>query len=119
MKTATSSEIDVHRLAAAIQAKRGAAGMRAASKEIGISAPTLSRIEQRRLPDLESFLRICRWLKMPPESFATVKKTLDKPDHLQEIEIHLRSDRTLPKETAEALSRMVRLAYDAVRRGNL
>ena len=35
--------------------------LRAAAKEIGISAATLSRIERGEKPDIDNFVKICIW----------------------------------------------------------
>lgn len=113
------AEIDLDKLAAAIRTKRGKTGLRAAAAEIGSSAPTLSRVEQGRLPDLDTFIRICRWLGQSPEVFSRDLSSDMKIDHLHEIEMHLRADRILPKETADALSKMVRLAFESAKRGRI
>lgn len=108
---------DSHRLAAMVIAKRGSRGLRAAASEIGgVSASTLSRIEQGKVPDLDTFLRLCRWLEVSPEEFtenppSTVAK--DSGQRVDVIAAHLRADRTLDRATARALERMVRLAYEA------
>ena len=52
--------VDTAKLSAMVRAKRGSMGLRAAAEEIGdISASTLSRIEQGRIPDLDTFFRLC------------------------------------------------------------
>lgn len=119
MQTSYCGEIDLDRLSAAIQAKRGRTGLRAAAADVGVSPPTLSRIENGRLPDIETYLKVCRWLNLSPQAFAINRSDSPRASHLQEIEMHLRADKTLPKETAEALSKMVRLAYEAVKNGRL
>lgn len=112
-----SQIVDHHRLAARIIAKRGKLGLRAAAAEIGgVSASTLSRIEAGKVPDLDTFLRICRWLGASPDEFTgdhlTQEVEVETP-RLEAIAAHLRADRTLDRATARALERMVRLAYDA------
>lgn len=108
---------DSHRLAAMVIAKRGGHGLRAAAAEIGgVSASTLSRVEQGKVPDLDTFLRLCRWLGVSPDEFtdtppATAGETVGR--RVDIIAAHLRADRTLDRTTARALERMVRLAYDA------
>ena len=96
-----------------IRSKRGANGLRETAIEIGdISASTLSRIEQGKLPDIDSFLKICKWLNVTPDFFTTKDKNLDKePNKLNEIISFFRADKTLHKDTAEALIKMIDLAY--------
>jgi len=114
-----ASMINLKQFAADIRTKRGSAGLRAAAVEIGTTAPTLSRIEQGNVPDLDTFIRICKWLKKSPEDYSTNKAILrgkvgsqtDTTPKL--IEAHLRADQTLPEKTIEAISRLVELAYAA------
>src|SRR5574340_1826182 len=112
-----STQVKVRELGALLRAKRGPRGLREVSGEIGnVSASTLSRVEQGKLPDLDTFMLLCRWLKVSPDQFmkggsadkgATVAKSTT-PDL---ITVHLRTDRTLDPETAEALTKLIQLAY--------
>lgn len=47
--------------------------VRQAAHEIGISAATFSRIQNGALPDIETFGKACKWLKIPMESFFISK----------------------------------------------
>lgn len=50
--------------------KRGMRGVRAVASEIGVSHMTYYRIEQcGRIPDLETFIRICKWLEESLDNF--------------------------------------------------
>jgi transcriptional regulator with XRE-family HTH domain len=49
-------------------------GVREFAKRIGISAPTLSRIENGRTPDINTYLKLCQWLKANPATFTQIKK---------------------------------------------
>ncbi len=44
-------------------------GLREFAKEIGISAPTLSRIERGNIPDIETYFSICFWMKRSTNQF--------------------------------------------------
>ncbi len=128
-----TTRLAVNKLAGAIKAKREKRGLREAAEEIGdVSASTLSRIEQGKAPDLETFLRLCDWLQMPPEAFiesddpgADDNFGMDGPSPspsmstLQVIEVHLRADRELDPESADALANMVRAAYHAIKLGKI
>jgi transcriptional regulator with XRE-family HTH domain len=122
-------EVDIHQLATLVRDKRGARGLREVAKEITenfgeVSASTLSRVEQGKIPDLDVYMRICRWLGASPSQFAIYNSdvtsgvansvTLTTP---QRIEAHLRADRELKPEQAAALSEMMRLAYEALAQG--
>ena len=115
------SGIDLEKLAAHVRTKRGDRGLRAIAEEIeGVSASTLSRIEQGNLPDLPTFIRICAWLGASPDdfiesNFALKRKTeanseLRLPDA---VEAQLRQDRVLPSASVDAISEMIRVAYRA------
>jgi transcriptional regulator with XRE-family HTH domain len=65
-----SKKIDTVKLSNMIKAKRGDKGLRDVSKKIGISAPTLSRIEQGKVPDVETFIRLCEWLGVSADNFT-------------------------------------------------
>ena len=121
-----NEEIDIHKLAILVLAKRGRRGLRETAKEIGdVSVSTLSRVEQGKIPDLGTFLRLCRWLGVSPEQFMGEgmkgdTRTPAPTASTQEIIVaHLRADRTLDPHTADALSTMIRLAYEAAIQGKL
>ena len=127
------TRLAIEKLAASIKAKRGKVGLRATAEEIGkISASTLSRIEQGKMPDLDTFIRVCDWLEVTPEQFfetdgeaETIQDKAQWPvlsptmSTTEAIEVHLRADRELDPETAEALANMVRAAYNAIKVGKL
>ena len=52
-------------LAKRIKDKRGKIGLREIAKEIGVSLATISRIEKGKLPDVDTFIKICQWLETP------------------------------------------------------
>ena len=117
-----SSEIDIRELARMIQAKRGKRGLRAVAQEIGdVSASTLSRVEQGKIPDLDTFIKLCKWLDVSADHFTEnqVGSDSDKEPTLGVVAAHLRADRTLDPQTAEALVTMIEMAYNAVDRGQI
>lgn len=68
----TPSQVNLAKLSATLRTKRGDKGLRAVAEEIGgVSASTLSRIEQGNVPDLDTFMKICRWLGVPPDEFGS------------------------------------------------
>jgi transcriptional regulator with XRE-family HTH domain len=117
----TDPSIDLEKLAAQLRTKRGDRGLRVIAEEIGgVSASTLSRIEQGGAPDLPTFIRVCAWLGMSPDEFVeTVSglkrntETNSKPNLPQAIEAQLRQDRVLSTTTVDAISEMIRIAYQA------
>lgn len=118
---AKSNEIDLTKLAALVAKMRNGRPLRDVAEEIGgVSAPTLSRIQNGHLPDLDTFMRICRWLKVSPDDFqvSPLKKVVDSGiDTRETVCAYLRADRTLPVTTANALTTMIELAYKDILNG--
>jgi len=104
-----STTLDTLKFAEMIKSKRGSKGLRALASEIHVSASTLSRIEQGNLPDIDTYMRLCEWLEVSPEFFTHSQKNEDSSKG--GVIAHLRADRSLPPETAEALIQMINLAY--------
>lgn len=108
--------LDTKKFSEMIRAKRGNNGLRAIAQEIGnVSAPTLSRIEQGNLPDLDTYFRVCEWLGVSTDFFVLGNESND--NNKKEVVAHLRADKTLPLDTAEALIKMINLAYESVNKG--
>jgi transcriptional regulator with XRE-family HTH domain len=90
--------------------KRGVLGVRAAAKEIGISAATLSRVERGFLPDLETFRKICQWLGLD----ASEVLGLSAPKRsTPQVTVHFKKAQALTPATAQALGQMVLAAHRA------
>lgn len=85
-----------------------------------VSASTLSRIENGTgRPDADNIARLTQWLDMPVDRLMT-KHTADNIEPViyyphepttDIIEAHLRADKNLTPETANALSELFRVAY--------
>ena len=97
--------------------KRGPNGVRMTAARIGLSPATLSRVENGRLPDLENFQKICRWLKVDP----SVVLGFDANVRNRPIAaVHFRKKQTMELETATALAKMILAAQRAlIARDNL
>jgi UDP-N-acetylglucosamine 1-carboxyvinyltransferase len=64
------SVLDTQHLAQLVKSKRGERSLRDIAQEIGeISPATLSRIENGKMLDVETFLRLCDWLQIAPQQF--------------------------------------------------
>lgn len=99
---------------------RDGLSLRDAARETKVSAATLSRIENESgIPDSATLARLAQWLDIPLDRIITganpsgnqviVRKGESTPDV---VEVHLRADKNLTPETANALSEMFRLAYN-------
>lgn len=94
--------------------------LRDAADQTGVSASTLSRIENGTgRPDADNIARLSQWLDMPVDRMMkkqtdeTVEPVVYYPHEAtpEIVEAHLRADRKLTPETAEALSELFRVAY--------
>jgi len=103
-------KIPLQRIGPLLRAQRGDRGLREVAKEIGISTATLSRVERGKVPDLDTFRSICRWLKIDPgEVLGRPQRTPEKQGApaVPEPAIHFKADRAMSPETAGALAEMI------------
>ena len=94
-----------------LEQARAGRGVRAIAAEIGVSPATLSRVERGFMPDLETFSRICRWLKVDPAEILGMTEFVSQRPA---IAVHFRKDHTLQPKTAQALAEMILAAQRAV-----
>ncbi len=124
MARATKSLINTAELGRAIRRRREELGLslRDVADETSVSASTLSRIENGTgKPDADNIARLTSWLDVPLERI--LKGTREGREETKAIvyyphestpeivEAHLRADRNLTAETADALSELFRVAY--------
>jgi transcriptional regulator with XRE-family HTH domain len=83
--------------------------LREAATQAGVSAATLSRVLNGRVPDTNTFAALVRWLGVSADLFIERDREVSGAEA---IEAHLRADRTLPPATAKALAALVRAAYN-------
>lgn len=93
-----------------VMEKRGAQGIRAAAKEIGLSHATLSRVERGFLPDLENYKKIVKWLGVEIENQAPQMNSQSKGV----AQVHFRKKPTTSPETAHALAELILAAQKAM-----
>lgn len=124
MAQSMKSIVNTIELGRAIRRKREEMGLslRDVADETGVSASTLSRIENGTgKPDADNIARLTGWLNMPMErvmSGRQINGDEAKPvvyfpqESVTDIlEAHLRADPNLTPETAQALSELFRVAY--------
>jgi len=115
-------QIDIAQLAEYVDWKmrQERLSLREAAEKAGVSAPTLSRIRQKRRngprPDVDTLVKVIRWVGVPIDKIVGVsaaENSFPSPrrNTMEEIEVHLRADKNLSAEAAEAIARMVRVAY--------
>jgi transcriptional regulator with XRE-family HTH domain len=107
------SHISLQNIGVILRKTRNEKGIRDVAREISISPATLSRIENGKLPDIETFSKICRWLKADPGEVLGVPSTKTKAASTQShTTFHLKADKNLKPETAKALADMIISAQD-------
>src|SRR5215831_3450558 len=115
--------VNTAELGSAVRRRREQQGLslRDVADETGVSASTLSRIENGTgKPDADNIARLAAWLDMPIERVMHRARGGTDPKPViyyphestpEIVEAHLRADRHLSAETAKALSELFRVAY--------
>jgi predicted transcriptional regulator len=123
MSRTPKSLINTEELGRAIRRRREELNLslRDVADQTNVSASTLSRIENGTgKPDADNIARLTSWLDMPLERIlhgrdeANDAKAVVYYPHESTpeiVEAHLRADRNLSPETADALSQLFRVAY--------
>ncbi|HEV7797863.1 MAG TPA: helix-turn-helix transcriptional regulator [Pyrinomonadaceae bacterium] len=124
MAKISKSLINTEELGRAIRRRREelVLSLRDVADQTSVSASTLSRIENGTgKPDADNIARLTSWLDMPlerilgrgPQDTNDTKAVIYYPHEStpEIVEAHLRADRNLSPETADALSQLFRVAY--------
>ena len=111
-------------LGSEVRKHRGNKSLREAAREIGISPATLMRVESGRVPDVETFGKLCAWLGVDPGDYLGIKTTATEseapetsntqPTHFL-MSAHFKADRTPKQETVQALASMIMFAASSAR----
>jgi transcriptional regulator with XRE-family HTH domain len=109
--------IRIDRLAQRIQERRAGKGIRETASEVGVSAATLSRVENGGIPDLETFGKICRWLAEDPAIYLGLETTGSPPT--PKARVHFKKGTTVRKDSARALGEMILAVQQALREEDL
>ncbi len=130
MKRATTNLVNTEELGRAVRRKRNELNLslRDVADETGVSASTLSRIENGTgKPDADNIARLTAWLDVPMERILSGRSAEEQRETAvvyyprestpEIVEAHLRADRNLTSETAAALSELFRVAYNQFNRG--
>ncbi len=122
MQLKNDNFINTVELGRAIKRRREELGLslRDVADKTNVSASTLSRIENGTgKPDADNIARLTNWLEMPIDrvmkktSSTEVEPVIYFPHEAtpEIVEAHLRADKNLTPETAQALSELFRVAY--------
>lgn len=106
------STLNTDLLAGMLKSKRESKGLRTIATEIGnVSAATLSRIEQGKIPDVDTFINICKWLEVPTDTFVNDQLQNSTISNKDQVVAHLRAEKELSTETVNMLIKMIDMAY--------
>jgi len=103
--------LTVHSLGRLALERRADRGIREVAAEVGVSPATLSRVERGKMPDLETFGKICKWLRADPASVLGIAPAKSESPSLS---VHFRKDQAISPETAKALAQMILAAQRAL-----
>ncbi len=110
------NQINVDALIAALDSERRAKELswRQLAKEAGISPSTLTRMQQGKSPDVNTFTALTRWLNTPAERFHAENTTPSVPqtdDPLAVISTLLRGKKKMNPKALAALQELVNAAF--------
>ena len=100
-------KVTLQNLGTVVREKRGSRGLRTVASEIGTSAPTLSRIESGKMPDLQTFGKLCRWLELDPAILLDVTAHPAATASGNMAVAHLKASREIDPNTARALANAI------------
>ena len=101
------ARVTLRNLGTIVRERRGARGLREVASEIGTSAPTLSRIESGKMPDLQTFGKLCRWLGLDPATLLDVTPQPAEAVSAYVAVAHLKARREIDPKTASALANAI------------
>lgn len=111
------AKLDVQALVGALDSKRRAKGLswRQLASKADVSQSTLTRMQQGKRPDVDTFASLVRWLGMPAEDFLTSansksKKTAE-PHPVAVLSAHLRAKKEMSPEALQAVEQLIQAAY--------
>lgn len=90
--------------------------LRDAAEEIGVSAPTLQRIEAGQVPTTSTLLKLVQWLGVSVDELRATPPKKQHKDTIEQIEILLRADKELDPEVAQTIANVARQVYDGFKR---
>ena len=110
-----NADIDLELLQELIRSRRKAdnLSLREAADTIGVSAPTLQRVEAGQAPNTASLLRIAEWLQVSLDDLIRKKAAGGGKGTVAQIEVHLRADPHLDPQAAQAIAEAVQKLYAA------
>lgn len=107
--------IDVDAVIAALDSERRAKNLswRQVAKAAGVSPSTLTRMQQGKSPDVNTFTALSRWLNIPAEKFHTDKShpAHASDDPMAVVSTLLRGQKKMNPKALAALQELVNAAF--------
>jgi transcriptional regulator with XRE-family HTH domain len=108
--------INVEALIAALDSEKRAKDIswRQLAKEAGVSPSTLTRMQQGKSPDVNTFTALTQWLTTPAERFYTDKSVTPGPRHddpMAVVSTLLRGRKKMNPKVLAALQELVNAAF--------
>lgn len=86
--------------------------VRQAAADAGVPVATFSRVENGRMPDLDTFRRLVAWIGLPPETFfEPTAAVVNTPAAIAE---HLHADPALDPDAAARIASLVQELYSSL-----
>lgn len=110
----TAGRFDVAAFHAALERTRQARNLlwKDVAQQAGVSASTLTRLAQGRRPDVDGLAALVAWAHLSADDFVRRQEDPEAPDTLSKVATHLRGDKNLTPEAAEALEALISVAYN-------
>lgn len=108
------ARLDVATLVAALNAQREARSIswRKLANEAGVNPSSLTRMQQGKLPDVNTFAALTHWLSLPAEQFILTSGDDPAPPHPMAVaSTLLRGKREMTPEAVRALENLVQAAF--------
>lgn len=104
------ARLTLQQLGERLRRARGDRGIREVAADIGVSSATLSRVERGNVPDLDTFAKVCRWLRVDPAEVLGVETERAGEVAGLVASAHFRADQTPTPDLARALGEMILVA---------
>jgi transcriptional regulator with XRE-family HTH domain len=106
--------VNIVKFSALVSKSRGDLGIREYSKQVGVSPATLSRVERGNLPDLETFRKLCAFLKLDPSEILeipSVEQSAGRPKGVSQDAqvpgVHFRAKAQMTPGAAKAMAELI------------
>jgi transcriptional regulator with XRE-family HTH domain len=112
-----SGSFDATAFYEALNATRESRGQnwKSVAKAAGVSASTLTRMAQGKRPDVDSLAALIAWSGLSADHYVRTPSRPKPPETLGAIATLLRGDKSLSKESASALNKIISAAYQQFR----